>query len=52
MSLLQEAKAIEPEIVRTRRALHQAPELSYREHATSKFVAKRLKALGIKKNGA
>ena len=48
MSLLQDAKAIEPEIIRTRRALHQKPELSYREVATSKLVAKRLKALGIK----
>jgi len=48
VSLLQEAKAIEPEIIRTRRTLHQKPELSYREFKTARLVAKRLKALGIK----
>ena len=48
MNLLQDAKVIEPEIVKTRRALHQRPELSYREVKTAKLVAKRLKALGIK----
>ena len=48
MSLLQDAKSIEPEIIKTRRALHQKPELSYREVKTAKLVAKRLRALGIK----
>jgi len=48
VTLLQEAKAIEPEIVRMRRILHQRPELSYREHATSRLVAGRLKGLGIR----
>lgn len=48
MDLLKEARAIEPEIIRTRRSLHQRPELSYREVATSRMVARRLKSLGIK----
>ena len=48
MSLLQDARTIEPEIIRTRRLLHQRPELSYHEVATSKLVAKRLKELGIR----
>lgn len=48
MSLLQDAKAIEPEIISTRRALHQKPELSFREVETAKLVAKRLRELGIK----
>lgn len=48
VSLLQDAKAIESEIIRTRRALHQKPELSYHEVATARFVARRLKALGVK----
>lgn len=47
VNLLQEARAIEPEIVRTRRILHERPELSYHEVATARLVAKRLKALGI-----
>ncbi|MDG6909109.1 MAG: amidohydrolase [Nitrososphaerota archaeon] len=47
MDFLAEAKKIEPEIIRTRRALHQHPELSYHEVWTSKFVSDRLEALGI-----
>lgn len=47
MDLLPEAKRIEPKIVKARRALHQHPELSYREDWTSAFVASRLRGLGI-----
>ncbi|HKT22231.1 MAG TPA: carboxypeptidase CpsA [Nitrososphaerales archaeon] len=47
MDFLAEAKQFEPEIVKTRRALHQHPELSYREGWTSRFVAERLRKLGI-----
>ncbi len=48
MDFLAEAKKIEPELIRTRRSLHQHPELSYREAWTSKFVADRLEALGVR----
>ncbi|MDG6985529.1 MAG: amidohydrolase [Nitrososphaerota archaeon] len=47
MDLLAEAKRIEPDIVKTRRALHRHPELSYGEEWTSDFVAGELKRLGI-----
>ncbi|HXW94122.1 MAG TPA: carboxypeptidase CpsA [Nitrososphaerales archaeon] len=47
MDFLAEAKRIEPEIVRTRRALHQHPELAYHEVKTSKLVADMLETLGI-----
>jgi len=48
VDFLAEAKRIEPEIVRTRRALHQHPELAYHEVETSKLVADMLESLGIK----
>jgi carboxypeptidase Ss1 len=47
MDFLSEAKALEPDLIRTRRAIHQRPELSYHEEATAKLVADRLEALGI-----
>ncbi len=47
MDFLREAKAIEPEIVRTRRTLHQKPELAYHEAATARLVAERLRSMGI-----
>ncbi len=45
--LLEEAKSIEPEIIRVRRGLHRNPELSYHEVATSKLVAQKLRSFGI-----
>ena len=48
MDLIADAKRIEPEIIRTRRTLHQHPELAYHEVETSKLVADRLEFLGIK----
>ena len=47
MDFVSEAKRIEPEIVKTRRTLHQHPELSYHEESTSRFVAERLGSMGI-----
>ena len=47
MDFVSEAKRIEPEIIKTRRTLHQHPELSYHEESTSRFVAEKLEAMGI-----
>src|SRR2546425_10186533 len=47
MDFLKEAIAIEPEIIKIRREIHQKPELAYREQTTAKLVAEQLKALGI-----
>jgi carboxypeptidase Ss1 len=47
VNLLEETRSIEPEIIRTRRAVHQRPELSFHERATSKLVADRLRSMGI-----
>jgi carboxypeptidase Ss1 len=44
---LKDARKIEPEIIETRREIHQNPELAYKEKATAKLVADRLKTLGL-----
>jgi carboxypeptidase Ss1 len=44
---LKEARKIEPEIIETRREIHQKPELAYKEKATAKLVAEKLKTLGL-----
>jgi carboxypeptidase Ss1 len=47
VDFLAQAKGIETEIVKTRRIVHQHPELSYQEEKTAKLVAERLESLGV-----
>jgi carboxypeptidase Ss1 len=47
MDFLAEAARIEPEIIKTRRTVHQHPELAYHEERTAKLVADKLESLGI-----
>ncbi|MDO9452666.1 MAG: amidohydrolase [Stagnimonas sp.] len=41
------ADKVEPQVIQMRRHLHENPELGNREIETAKYVAKRLKALGL-----
>ena len=41
------ARALAPSVIETRRYLHQHPELSNREVETGKYLAQRLRALGL-----
>jgi carboxypeptidase Ss1 len=44
---LKEARKIEPEIIKIRRDIHQNPELAYKEKATARLVADKLRTLGL-----
>jgi amidohydrolase len=46
--LLDEAKALLPELIALRRHLHAHPELSFREEQTASFVSQTLSSWGIK----
>jgi carboxypeptidase Ss1 len=46
-TLLDEVREVEPMVVEIRRKVHANPELSYREFATSRLVARELRELGI-----
>jgi carboxypeptidase Ss1 len=48
MDFLAEATSIENEMIRTRRAVHQKPELAYHEERTARMVAEKLESFGIK----
>ena len=47
IDFLREARAIEPEIIETRREIHRYPELAYNEVRTAKLVADRLRDLKL-----
>jgi amidohydrolase len=45
--LVRDRVALEPELVATRRALHEQPELAFAEHGTAELVADRLRQIGL-----
>lgn len=47
ISLSEEVRAFEDEILQIRRTIHSNPELSYKENETASLVAKKLRSLGI-----
>lgn len=46
-SLRDEIRALNDQLVADRRHFHQFPELGFQEHETARYVAERLRALGI-----
>jgi carboxypeptidase Ss1 len=48
MDFLAEAASFENEMIRTRRTIHQRPELAYHEEETAKLVVEKLESFGIK----
>ncbi|MGP8056336.1 MAG: carboxypeptidase CpsA [Nitrososphaerales archaeon] len=48
MDFLAEATSIESEMIKTRRTIHQKPELSYHEEETARLVAEKLESFGIR----
>src|ERR1051326_8839218 len=46
-AVLQTIRGIEPDLIETRHYLHQNPELSDHEEETGKYVAERLRRLGL-----
>jgi carboxypeptidase Ss1 len=44
---LKEARKIEPEIIEIHREIHQRPELAYKEKATARLVAEKLRSFGL-----
>jgi amidohydrolase len=47
MDLLEQARALQPELIALRRDFHRHPELSFQEHRTAAVVADRLAALDL-----
>jgi carboxypeptidase Ss1 len=47
IDFLKDARKIEPEIIETRRQIHRRPELAYKEKATAKLVAEKLRSFGL-----
>jgi amidohydrolase len=46
--VLSRARALKDRMIRVRRHLHRHPELSFQERETGRFIAKELRALGLK----
>lgn len=46
--MLERAKALQEDLIRWRRAIHQHPELGFQEFKTAKLVAETLRSLGLR----
>jgi metal-dependent amidase/aminoacylase/carboxypeptidase family protein len=46
-SLRDEIRALNDQLVADRRHFHQFPELGFQEHETARYIAERLRALGV-----
>jgi len=47
MTISAPVKAMHPQLVEWRHALHRRPELAFEEHETADFIAERLRAFGL-----